>query len=470
MGEVLPKVAKKKNSKGVDQKVFVDLCRSFYVTHHPILQEKYEYRQNYCHALSYFIKKYCKCVDSSANAMLEHYCRTLLGKQYSAFNFIPITEERIRPAVKKVAAIKFKRFALFSYRFVFMVDCLFLCAFHDENTAKEIVTELKALFHARYHRKFDLLFSALYHGASLGKGMDTVTELVSIWNYEQEFFKCPRKKILVTANMSAGKSTLINALVGKPLMRMAQEACTGHICHIWNKPFEDGENALKDSRLLFGVNKDALLASEHAGDCQIATCYRTFVNLQNPFCIIDTPGVNSTIKSDHGKVAKKALREDSYDFLVYVLNASQIGTNDEMNYIRYLAENVPKEKIIFVVNKLDTFKKKEDSIEESIQGIRQDLLQLGFDYPVIFPISAYCSLLIKLKLIGVPLTEDQEDEFEYYVKKYSQSEYDLSKYYDISFEYEKDDILTKMSIKCGLYGLETMLFGGRSDEKSISQI
>lgn len=360
MEEVLSPILKygQKNNIGAAQKPFMDLCRSFYLKNHPILQEKYDYRQNYCHALAYFVKKYGKFVDSSEKAMLEHYCRVLLSERWPISNFMPITEEEIWPAMKKVAAIKFKPFALFSYRFVFMVDCLFLCAFHDENLGIEILAELKSLFHTRYHRKFDLLFSALYHGTLLEKGMDTVTELVSIWNYEQEFFKCPLKKILVTANMSAGKSTLINALVGKTLMRMAQEACTGHICHIWNKPFEDGENALKDSRLRFGVNKDTLLTSENEGNCQIATHYCTFMDLQDPFCIIDTPGVNSAIESNHGKVAKQAVREYSYDLLVYVFNASQIGTNDEMNYIRYLAENVPKEKIIFVVNKLDTFKKR----------------------------------------------------------------------------------------------------------------
>ena len=62
--------------------------------------------------------------------------------------------------------------------------------------------------------------------------MDNAAELVSFWIREQKFFELPIKTVLVTATMSAGKSTLINAIVGKRLMRTAQEACTGHICNI----------------------------------------------------------------------------------------------------------------------------------------------------------------------------------------------------------------------------------------------
>ena len=111
------------------------------------------------------------------------------------------------------------------------------------------------------------------------------------------------------------------------------------------------------------------------------------------------------------------------------------------------------------LNKTDTFKKTEDSIEESIQGVKDDLVQLGYESPVVFPISAYFALLIKLRLSNIQLDEDEEDELAHYIKKYSKPEYDLTRYYDASYENASDDILAQMSIRCGLYGLENILFG-----------
>ena len=79
---------------------------------------------------------------------------------------------------------------------------------------------------------------------------------------------------------------------------------------------------------------------------------------------------------------------------------------------------MPKEKVVFVLNKVDIFKKCEDSIEESIRGVKEDLIQLGYEAPAVFPVSAYFSLLIKLKLTDAQLDEDEEDEFAHYIKKY----------------------------------------------------
>lgn len=443
----------------MNQDVLTYLCRSYYLKQHPVLQEKLAYKENYCRALAYFVRKYYTGSDMFAFSMLEHYCRSLLGVDYVPTVFTPLDESEIRPAIGKVAALKIKRFKLFTYRFVFMTDCLFLCAFSDEDTAKKILHEMKALFNTRYHRRLEVLFSALYHGSPLEKGMDNAAELVSFWIREQKFFELPIKTVLVTATMSAGKSTLINAIVGKRLMRTAQEACTGHICRLYNKPFEDGENAIKTTQLIFDADADTLLASENIGDCQIASGFRTFLDVQNRVCIVDTPGVNSAINRSHGITAKEALRDCQYDLLVYVLNANQLGTDDEISYLKYIVANTPKEKVVFVLNKTDTFKKTEDSIEESIQGVKDDLVQLGYESPVVFPISAYFALLIKLRLSNIQLDEDEEDELAHYIKKYSKPEYDLTRYYDASYENASDDILAQMSIRCGLYGLENILFG-----------
>ncbi|GHU34066.1 hypothetical protein AGMMS50256_27190 [Betaproteobacteria bacterium] len=168
-------------------------------------------------------------------------------------------------------------------------------------------------------------------------------------------------------------------------------------------------------------------------------------------------------------MARKTLADESYEKLIYVLNANKLGTDEEFRYLKYVSKNVPKEKLIFVLNKLDDFKKGEDSIAKSIDGVRNDLRGIGYENPVICPLSAYFALLIKMKQNSETLTEDEQDVYDFYVKKFSKLEYNLSYYYGealVKKQKDSDDI-TAMSIRCGLYGLENMLFEGKSNEKSV---
>ena len=448
-----------KYCEGKSYDMLTHLCRSFYLKQHPILSEKRAYKEAYCQALAYFVSKYGE--STSSWPMLVYYVSTLLGENGVSAIESPPGKAEIRHLIATVSAWKFRHFKLLTYRFAFATDCMFLCAFSDETVAKEILMELKTFFRTRSHKKLDILFSALYHGTPLEKSMEYMTGFLSDWNREQAFFQLPMRKVLVTATMSAGKSTLINALVGKPLLRTSQEVCTGHICHLYSKPFEDDVTGIYTSQIAFGASADELYAIESARDCGIASYFYNFSDTYPRICVIDTPGVNSAVKREHSQVTKESLQNISYDLIALVLNANQLGTDDERDYLKYLLANVPAKPIIFVLNKLDTFRKNEDSIEESIQGVKEYLAQLGYEHPTVLPVSAYFAMLIKMKKNGIPLNEDEEDEFQYLCKKYSQAEYDLSCYYGVMQETMEHDILQKMSIKCGLLGLESILFGGR---------
>ncbi len=434
------------------------LCRSFVLKQHPIVSEKRAYKEAYCQALIYFVRKYGD--SASSWPMLMYYVSVLLGEDGISQIASPMDRTEVRSLIAKVLTWKYRHFKLLTYRFAFAVDCMFLCAFSEETIAKEILIELKTFFHTRSRKKLDTLFSALYHGTPLDKSMKYMAGFLSDWNREKAFFQLPIRTVLVTATMSAGKSTLINALVGKPLLRTSQEVCTGHICHLYNKPFEDDVTGIYTSQIAFGAGADELYAIESGGECGIASYFYNFSDTYPRICVIDTPGVNSAVKREHIQVTKESLQNISYDLIVLVLNANQLETDDERDYLKYLLANVPAKPIIFVLNKLDTFRKNEDSIEESIQGVKEYLVQLGYEHPTVLPVSAYFAMLIKMKKNGIPLNEDEEDEFQYLCKKYSQAEYDLSCYYGVTQETMEHDILRKMSIKCGLFGLESILFGG----------
>jgi len=192
-------------------------------------------------------------------------------------------------------------------------------------------------------------------------------------------------------------------------------------------------------------------------------CYLFFRRSSHPqvrICLIDTPGVNSAINRSHGKLTNKAIVKEHYDKLIYVLNACQLGTDDEIKHLKYVCENVPSEKIIFVLNKLDCFKISEDSISASIDGVKSDLQNIGFENPIICPLSAYFSYLLKMKQNNEVLSEDEQDVFDLYAKKFSKPEYNLSKYYSELCKKSNHDASQVMSSISGLDGLENILYEG----------
>ena len=75
----------------------------------------------------------------------------------------------------------------------------------------------------------------------------------------KDFISKEEKRIIVTANMSAGKSTLINALIGKSIARTSQEVCTGNVCYLYNKAYEDGNIHLLTNDLNLKATSEDLI-------------------------------------------------------------------------------------------------------------------------------------------------------------------------------------------------------------------
>lgn len=435
------------------------LCLSICLENHPVLTESIHYKRCYLSAIQFFIRQYC-LNDASSIAMLKSYQKKFFLTFDSNCELQVIQSDEIKSIIKKITAFEVKRHKISFYQFVFFTDCLFLCAFDDEEKGRIVFTHLRSFFREWYHKKLQVLFDVLYHNAQPTRDIENVKKLINSWQLNEGFLKKPQRTILVTANMSAGKSTLINALVGKPIMCTSQEACTAHLCYVHNRPFEDNSIHLSTSSVNFSAHYEDLAQAQRTDTCSISTYFQTLLPQMFQICIVDTPGVDSAIHRNHGSQTKLALQEEKYDWILYVLDGKRIGSDAEYKYLKHIIQNVPKEKVTFVLNKLDIFKKNEDSIQRSIQSIREDLKKIGFEDPIIHPISAYYSLLLKMKMNGVNLTEDESDEFDQYTKKFNRSEYDLSLYYNVeqTTYWNENDFYTHMSIKCGLYGLESMLF------------
>lgn len=436
------------------------------LNHHPLIKSKVKLRAKYYAVLEYFVKQ-CVC-DPLVEARLGEYKKVLLRD-----NAALVATKANKNSVIKGMLTDLRKPWMRKYRYLLLCDLALVLV--DEGSVHKVFTMLESYFSKKQLILLGGLRNSLLADEHFSLCHSFTQNVINQYRANRKFWEQDQTRFIVTANMSSGKSTLINALVGKVISGMKSEAFTAAIHYIYDKPFEDGRSSEWDGVLVLDADDKTLMdydVRNSTGKIYVATYFSTFVSKdKRRFCFIDTPGANSAINREHGKLTRKSLREESYDRLLYVLNANRLGTDEEFRHLKVVAENVSKDKVIFVLNKLDDFNKKDDSIEESIEGVRKDLIFLGYENPTICPISAYFALLVKKKLNGEELSDDEQDSFELFAKKFSKSEYDLSRYYPPVDNRNSDmagNELAAAAIKCGLYGLECTLYGGMSDnEKNI---
>lgn len=326
------------------------------------------------------------------------------------------------------------------------------------NDSAEIV---KQFLSKRATSEIDLLISALASDTPAIPRFAKAEDLIMQYRKNIAFLSGNEHRIIVTANMSAGKSTLINALIGKQIARTSQEVCTGNVCYLYNKAFEDGNVHLATQHLTMSATDEELHSYQWTGAISIASYFASLIPAVQKLCLIDTPGVDAAIYKEHTKRTHDALLGQNYDRVIYVVSPTNLGTDAEHKHLLWVSKNIPHDKIVFVLNKLDDYRSCSDSIEESIQGLREDLIKTGFENPTICPISAYFGLLLKLKLTGQTLSADEEDEYAFFAKKFRRPAYDLSIFYDDCNCLDTDSDEVALYKRSGLYGLENLIYGGR---------
>lgn len=215
--------------------------------------------------------------------------------------------------------------------------------------------------------------------------------------------------INVVATMSAGKSTLINALLGKKIMPASQEACTATISEIQDndddifkaKAFDKKGNLYATSNDLDldtmkdWNNNEKISKIEIQGNIP-------FVKADNVRLILmDTPGPNNSRDESHKETTMRTLQESSKTLILYVLNATQFAVNDDNKLLNMVADSMKvggkqsKDRFIFVVNKLDDFNPEEDNVESTLNKVRKYLEDKGIENPNVYPASALVALNIR---------------------------------------------------------------------------
>lgn len=223
--------------------------------------------------------------------------------------------------------------------------------------------------------------------------------------------------INVIATMSSGKSTLINALLGQRLMPSKNEACTATITNLIDDDSEKFEAVALDEN------------DEQIGDYPELTydimnelnenpeVYKIIASGNIPFLdakstalmLVDTPGPNNSQNQAHKNTTYRAINNDSNNLILYVLNGTQLSTNDDAALLSYVADQIRRggkqvrDRFLFVINKMDGFDPEEEDIGKAIQAAKTYLASYGIENPQIFPCSAYTALNIRTYLNGVDI-------------------------------------------------------------------
>lgn len=234
-------------------------------------------------------------------------------------------------------------------------------------------------------------------------------------------------EVNVIATMSAGKSTLINSLLRQRLMPVKSDACTATITEIKDN---DGDCFVAK---VYNSNNEITrtcpeltleIMKELNGDPNVSKIRAEgnipFVESEDvSLVLVDTPGPNYSRDPEHKAATYRMLSESSKAVVVYILNATQLAVNDDHNLLSHVADSMrvggkqSRDRFIFVVNKLDAFKKGEDSVDATIKKVRAYLKDNGIENANIYPASALTALNIRTTLAE----SDNDDDDEVYEAK-----------------------------------------------------
>lgn len=238
------------------------------------------------------------------------------------------------------------------------------------------------------------------------------------------------KSLLLFGLVSNGKSTLVNAFLGRELMPTSNLSCTSITVKVSDQL--DG-NLYGKALYLKGTScteyrgQDAVLAlqrcnndPESSGEFIVHEPLGTLSKREFQLTLVDTPGINDALSAKRSDTTKKNLLSGKATALLYVSHIRTCGTTDEEQCLRGASEMIRRDGEngwFFVLNGWDL---KDDDEEEFsyIEKIRVLVSKCGLPQPQIFFVSARGALLCRRVLSGEALNRADKKEFDHILRYY----------------------------------------------------
>ena len=423
------------------------LTQTYTISNHPIREYEELIQCKYVKALGEFLC-YITHADKNAKIIYEHWANSIINTDVlSNWMFTPNFTH-----LKEMLCYDKNDNRSNMLRTCLVFDCFYL----SEKTNRWLL-EKSHIFLLRKiggHFTEGVLEHIYGYFEGANNGSNIPAELIKHRMDDIEFRSKPLKKVLVVATMSAGKSTLINALIGNRINKVASTVCTNKIRLVYNKLSNEGAMLeCAGSRYVYTENHKI---AQHDSVENACVHFQSILGNEH-LCLIDTPGVNFNGDHSHGEMTRNAIKANDYDLLLFVSNATQFLTDDDANILEFVIRNC-KKKIIFCLNQCDRFKPKDDSINEMVEVWKHKLSALGNKSPNIVVISAYCALLLKENENKAALTEDEELYLELMKVKFEREYYHLDKYCTNSLS----EVNASTELKhTGILNLETLIYEDR---------
>ena len=248
--------------------------------------------------------------------------------------------------------------------------------------------------------------------------------------------------VVVMATMSSGKSTLINALLDKSILPSSNSACTAKSYRIFDndnddvteiKPFYKAATSSSVSCADWATMLKEANEDPNVEKIEIRTQIKGVLNTKKRLVLVDTPGTNNSQDEEHGKITLDILSKIKEGLIIYIINATQFGINDDKTLLLDVCKALRRNKainVVFVINKCDEYEdEKGESIGKIIVDIRDYIVSdCGIQNPDIIPTSALLADIFRKVLRNEKLTRTECQKFKQYFASYSPTGANLSAY------------------------------------------
>lgn len=200
-------------------------------------------------------------------------------------------------------------------------------------------------------------------------------------------------KIAVIGEFKAGKSTLINAMLGTEVLPSWTVECTAAITQVGygEEPamVVHKTDGTETTHPLCDLKEMATTRNRCFEDISYIEARYPVELLKNGLVIVDTPGMNSAVKA-RGIITKKFMK--IADAAVLVLNVEYLLKQSEIQFIRDEVSQSNYGAIFVVVNRCDLYKDQPEQLKNALNQAAVRLKELIPNLERIYPLSALNAL------------------------------------------------------------------------------